>query len=128
MERHPIGACDGTAEPAADLAGRQAAHQLWRRCITVFIENGIAASQHYPLTIAGESVGRLNAQAALSLRWPRWYAPSAQDRQQDAHTLKTLTKAQLLSHETATHILASDWDIGDVNAELQRIEQEHEQP
>lgn len=81
----------------------------------------IAASQQYPLTIAGESVGKLNPKMNVSLRWPRWYAPSAQDRQQDAHTLKTLTEARLLSCETATHILSGDWDIGDVNAERARI-------
>ncbi len=82
----------------------------------------VAARQRYPLTIAGAAIGTLNAQAKLSLRWPRWYAPSAQDRQQDAHTLKILIESGLLSRETATHILAGDWDIGDVEAERGRIE------
>ncbi len=84
----------------------------------------VQASQIYPLTVAGEKVGKLNKKTKLSLRWPRWYAPTADDRQKDAHTLQSLTANGLLSRETALHILADTWDIGDVAAERQRIDTE----
>jgi hypothetical protein len=82
----------------------------------------VSASEKYPLTVNGEPIGKLNPKAKLSLRWPRWYALSALDRQQDAQTMKLLTAGGMLSRDTATHILSETWDIGDVEAERQRIE------
>ena len=60
----------------------------------------------------------------LTLQWPRWYAPSAQDRQCDAQTLSTLAEAGQISRETAVKSIADTYDIDDVAAELARIDSE----
>jgi hypothetical protein len=83
----------------------------------------VAVSQQHPLKDRdGRPLGPFSPDAPLSLKWPRWYAPTSQDRQADAVTLKTLCDAGLLSHETATKTLAGDYDLEDLPAELARIE------
>ena len=57
----------------------------------------------------------------LSLIWPRWYAPSADDRQKDAQTLATLAASGQISRETAVKSIADTYDVEDVSAELNRI-------
>ena len=57
----------------------------------------------------------------LSLKWPRWYAPTADDRQKDAQTLSALAQAGQISRETAVKSIADTYDIEDVPAELARI-------
>ena len=59
--------------------------------------------------------------ARLSLKWPRWYPPTADDRQKDAQTLTTLANAGQISRETAVKSIADTYDIEDVAAELARI-------
>jgi hypothetical protein len=81
----------------------------------------LRAAALYPLRVRGERIGPLDAASRLSLRWPDWYPPDAQDRGQDAATLQTLTTAGLLSRESAVKALAPVYDIGDVPAELARI-------
>jgi hypothetical protein len=80
----------------------------------------VAASQKYPLTIQGHSVGALSA-SALALRWPPWYAPTATDREQDGRTLTLLTQSGLLSRQTATQILAQTYDIEEITQERARV-------
>jgi hypothetical protein len=81
----------------------------------------LAASRIYPLRVMGHAVGPLDPNARLSLVWPRWYAPSAEDRQRDAQTLGTLAGSGQISRETAVRAIADSYDIEDVPAELARI-------
>ena len=53
----------------------------------------------------------------LTLVWPRWFSPTADDRQSDAITAKTLVDAGVLSRETALRKISSDYDVEDVTAE-----------
>jgi hypothetical protein len=63
----------------------------------------------------------LEADARLSLKWPRWYPPTAEDRQRDAQTLSTLLGARMISQPSAVAAIADSYDIEDVPAELERI-------
>ena len=82
----------------------------------------IAASQKLPLSIQGAAPVVLNAAQRLSLKWPRWYQPTADDRQADASTLNALRTGGLMSRQTAVQALADDYDIEDVQAELALIQ------
>jgi hypothetical protein len=82
----------------------------------------LRAAQLYPVTVLGAKVGDLDPSARLSLKWPRWYAPTSDDRQKDALTLSTLAAAGQISRETAIKSIADTYDIEDVDAELARIE------
>jgi hypothetical protein len=85
----------------------------------------LLAARRYPLSAAGRAVPALDAEAPLSLAWPRWYPPSAEERGQDAASLQTLIGGGLLSIETAMKSIASTYDIDDVAAELARIRTEN---
>ena len=80
----------------------------------------LRASRRYRLRAGGLSLGALDAEAPITLSWPRWYPESASDRHLDAQTLTTLVEAGLLSRETAGKFLAPTYDIADVAAELGR--------
>jgi hypothetical protein len=69
----------------------------------------------------GTQISGLDSTVRLSLKWPRWYAPTADDRQKDAQTLSTLATAGLISRESAVKSLSDTYDIEDVPAELARI-------
>ena len=84
----------------------------------------IAASHVYRLTTHGEPVAPLERSARLRLKWPRWYAPDAQDRNLDAQTLQTLTQAKLLSPTTALRSIADVYAVPDIGLERIRIAQE----
>lgn len=81
----------------------------------------VQASHRYRLIVRGETIGPLDPRSRLSLRWPRWYAPTSEDRQRDALTLKTLFDAGQISRETAVKSIADVYEINDVPAELARI-------
>jgi hypothetical protein len=81
----------------------------------------LRAAQRYPLTVMGQPAPALDPAARLSLKWPRWYAPTADDRQKDALTLSTLAAAGQISRETAVKSIADTYDIADVAGELARI-------
>ncbi len=80
----------------------------------------LRASRRYRLRAGGLSLGALDAEAPITLSWPRWYPESASDRHLDAQTLTTLVEAGLLSRETAGKFLAPTYDVADVAAELGR--------
>ncbi len=85
----------------------------------------VLASHQFALKINGKDVKPpLPTNAPLSLRWPDWYDPTYTDRQAEATTLQILTSNGLLSKQSATKSLASDFDIEDVDAELAQIEAE----
>ena len=85
-----------------------------------------AASIKLPggLEIGGKRFVELDT-SGLGLRWPDWFAPSAADRQAQAHTLAALVQAGILSRETATASVAGAYDIENLQAEAHRIEQSH---
>lgn len=83
----------------------------------------IKAGQKFKLTDKhGRPIPKMNPAAEVTLNWPRWYAPTAVDRQNDATTLKTLRDSNLISQETAIANVADDYDIEDVTEEVARIE------
>ncbi len=79
------------------------------------------ASRRSGLRVFGRSVPAIDATAPISLKWPRWYAASSEDRQRDAQTLSTLAEAGHISRDTAVRAIADTYDIEDINAELNRI-------
>jgi hypothetical protein len=81
----------------------------------------LQTTQHYRLSVMGVQISDLDATARLSLKWPRWYAPTSDDRQKDALTLSTLAAAGQISRETAVKSIADTYDIEDIPAELTRI-------
>jgi hypothetical protein len=87
----------------------------------------IRASNRYELQSYGEAIEPIDPSTRLGLQWPRWYAPSAQDRQCDAQTLSTLAEAGQISRETAVKSIADSYDIDDVAAELARIDSEKDE-
>jgi len=78
----------------------------------------LRASQVYRLRAMDKEVPTLDVSARLSIKWPRWYPPTADDRQKDAQTLTTLVTAALISRETAVKAIADTFDIEDVPGEL----------
>lgn len=84
----------------------------------------LRASHRYALRVLGETVPPLDQAARLSLKWPRWYPSTADDRQKDAISLATLAKAGQISRETAVAAIADAYDIEDIPAELARIAQD----
>jgi hypothetical protein len=84
----------------------------------------VRASNVFPLQVMGEMVRPLDASQRLTLRWPRWYPLSADDRLKEAQAIATLTNAGQLSRETAVKSLAAAHGIADVGAELDAIDQD----
>jgi hypothetical protein len=81
----------------------------------------LQAAQIYPLTIMGRPAPRMDPNERITLKWPRWYPSTADDRQKDAQTLSVLAAAGQISRETAVKSIADTYDIADVGAELDRI-------
>ncbi|MDR3536516.1 MAG: phage portal protein [Acetobacteraceae bacterium] len=81
----------------------------------------VRASQIYPLQVFGKPIPAMDSTVRLSLQWPRWYVPTADDRQKDAQTLAALVESELISHETAVKAIAHNYDIGDIAAELSQL-------
>jgi hypothetical protein len=71
----------------------------------------VRASQMYTLVILGETIGPLDPSAPLSLKWPRWYPTTADDRQKDVQSLTSLVAAGCISRETALKAIAACYDI-----------------
>jgi hypothetical protein len=71
----------------------------------------VRASQAYSLVVLGQEVGPLDPTASLSLKWPRWYPTTAEDRQKDVQSLMSLVAAGCISRETAARAIAAYYDI-----------------
>jgi hypothetical protein len=84
----------------------------------------LRASSVYGLSAEGETLPPLNAEAALSLRWPSWYPDDALDLQRVADTVTSLVAAKQISRETGMRIIAPAYGIEDTHAELARIHDE----
>jgi hypothetical protein len=80
----------------------------------------LRASELFVLRVRGEAVAPLPP-VRLSLIWPRWYAPTAEDRQCDANSLRILQSSGLISRETAVKSIADVYGIDAVSTELARI-------
>ncbi len=81
----------------------------------------LRAAELYPLRVMGQPIPKLDPSAPISLKWPRWYPLTADDRQKDAQTLAVLAGAGQISRETAVKSIADTYDIENVPAELTRI-------
>lgn len=84
----------------------------------------VGASSVLELRVMGRRLAPLDREARLSLTWPRWTPPTAEDRARDAQTLQTLTAADLLSRETALKSVADVYGIADVATELATIDRQ----
>jgi Phage portal protein, SPP1 Gp6-like len=71
----------------------------------------VRASQIYTLVVFGEPIGPLDPSAPLNLKWPRWYPPTADDRQKDVQSLTSLVSAGCISRETALKAIAACYDM-----------------
>jgi len=89
--------------------------------LLVLLEMIARASEKLPLSLAGGTARTIRLTGPLTLRWPAWYAPTAQDRVQMATALQTHIASGTLSVETAVKTIASDYAIEDVPAELAAI-------
>lgn len=81
----------------------------------------LRARSRYTLRVLGQLVPEFDPNVRLTLKWPRWYPLTAEDRQKDAQTLATLIRSGQLSRETAIKAIADTYNIDDVPAELARI-------
>lgn len=71
----------------------------------------VRASQMYSIVVLGEPIEPLDPGALLSLKWPRWYPTTADDRQKDVQSLTSLVAAGCISRETALKAIAACYDI-----------------
>lgn len=84
----------------------------------------VAASHIYKLQVMGTIVAPLNRAVRLTLRWPRWYPLSADDRLKEAQAISILANAGQISQQTAVKSLAAAMGVVDVNAELTAIHED----
>jgi hypothetical protein len=84
----------------------------------------VRASQIFPLIVMGEVLAPLDPLQRLTLRWPRWYPLSADDRLKEAQAVATLTGAGQLSRESGVKAIAAAHGITDAQAELNAIDQD----
>jgi hypothetical protein len=91
------------------------------------MQMALSATTRFPVMVMGQAVAPADPTTRLSLRWPRWYALSADDRLKEAQAIATLVGAGQISHETAVKSIAMTNAITDIGAELRRIEQEQDQ-
>ena len=85
----------------------------------------LRASHRFDLCIAGQNLRDLDTTQQLSLRWPRWYPLSADDRLKEAQAIATLTNAGQLSTESAVKAISASHNITDVQMELDAIDRDN---
>ena len=71
----------------------------------------VRASQIYTLIVLGQPIEPLDPGAQLTLKWPRWFPTTADDRQKDVQSLTSLVAAGCISRETALKAIAACYDI-----------------
>ncbi|OYV38814.1 MAG: hypothetical protein B7Z81_04105 [Acidocella sp. 20-61-6] len=86
----------------------------------------VSASCVYNLRVMGSVIAPLNNAERLTLRWPRWYPLSADDRLKEAQAISALVNAGQISQEAAVKSLASTMGVMDVTAELKAIHEDVE--
>lgn len=82
----------------------------------------VQASQKKEIIINGQPIGKLNANATISLKWPHWYPNTPEDKFKISNALKTLRDNGNLSQETAVKYIADDYGILKADEEIKRIE------
>lgn len=87
----------------------------------------VRGSQRYPLTIAGQTYGKLPMDKPISLTWPAWFPMTAQDIETFAGGLAILIEKGVISRETALKSIAATFDIEDVKAERVLVDAERKQ-
>ncbi len=78
------------------------------------------ASARAPLMIGGESVVNLDGKG-LSLLWPRFFAPTYEEKFQESQAYVALRNNGLISRERAVAKMAPDNDVEDIAYELSLI-------
>jgi hypothetical protein len=86
----------------------------------------VKASNKFRLQVMNEPILPLDTGQRLTLRWPRWYPLSSDDRLKEAQSVATLTNAGQLSRQAAVKNLAPSQGITDIEAELDAIDQDAE--
>jgi hypothetical protein len=84
----------------------------------------IRASNSFPLRIMGEEVAPMSMSPRVTLRWPRWYPMSADDRVKEAQAVAMLANAGQISKRASVKSLADANGVADVEAELSAISQD----
>jgi len=82
----------------------------------------VQASNIYKLKIKGREIQPIKKDVQLTLEWPAWYAPTAQDLLTKAQAVNELTDKGNLSRKTAVRSIAPDYDIEDIDTEMSEIE------
>ena len=82
----------------------------------------VSGSQRYPIKIGDTNYGKLATAVKVTLNWPAWFPPTAEDRQTIAQAIASHVDSGTMSVETAVETIAADYDIADVNAELAKID------
>jgi len=82
----------------------------------------VKASKKIKIQVDGSAIPELNEKEKITLRWPDWYPPTADDKQKDASTIVTLSNNKLISKETGVKVISKDYDIEEVQKELQQID------
>ncbi len=79
--------------------------------------------------IVGETLipqNSLNQNTSIQLLWPEWYAPTSNDKNQLANSLKTFKDSGIISQKTAVKSVASVFDIENTEDEMKQIEIERQ--
>jgi len=84
----------------------------------------VRASNVYPLLVNSNIAVPMDPKTKISLRWPRWYPLSADDRLKEAQAVAALTNAGQLARETGVKMTAAATGVEDVAAELDAIDQD----
>ena len=92
--------------------------------LLVLLRMALKARERFPIMVRGAPMPLCDSDTRLTLRWPRWYPLSADDRLKDAQATATLIRAGQLSRATALGGIAGDQAIADIEAELERIDSE----
>jgi hypothetical protein len=79
------------------------------------------ASQNYNILVLGEEIKPIDPGAPLSLKWPRWYPTTADDRQKDAQSIAALVSAGCMSREAAMKAIAGSYDMEFLESETDSI-------
>jgi len=78
----------------------------------------VRASQVYTIKVFGQDIAPLDPSAPLSLKWPRWYPTSADDRQKDVQSLTALVSTGCISRTTAIKVIAGCYDLEFIEDEI----------
>lgn len=71
----------------------------------------VRASQVYKIKVLNREIPPMASESLLSLKWPRWYPTTADDRQKDVQSVTSLIKSGCIDRETALRAIAAYYDI-----------------